>query len=219
MNSSNDCDGIIAVIDVGSYSASICFSLSDLDRLDPSVFVLSGDVKAFLQNDYSVNFGFIICRLRKSSEDEAVQYHPFGYSHFLETDGSLFVPTKHYHIHKQGIFRRFLCSSQAPERRADWDHEVYIAGLNYGIVEGPKVVENKSPNDARSTDFSTLCLSPQNMALTWENYAPSVLRKLSENVFQLPKSLFDDSSSNKYDLQLLEIRSEFQNTDLRIKIC
>ena len=120
------CDSVLEVIDVGSYQVSTAFSITDLSRIDSSVFSLSHDVAALLATNYPDNFGFIICQLKQGAQS----YHPFAYSHFsFSDDGTrLFVPTRHYHPHstKQSIWARV---KEWVSNTADWDHKIYVFHL------------------------------------------------------------------------------------------
>lgn len=80
----------------GSYRYSIAKELGDLNRADPSVFQLkSGSELTNLLKSYSdKNFGFIVCIIDLSAE-----YTPFAYLTSVMDNGSLFIPTKHYHTH------------------------------------------------------------------------------------------------------------------------
>jgi hypothetical protein len=84
----------LEVFNVGSYRVSVAQNFEDLERVDDSVFTLSGELTQFLKSSYGQQWGYIICQLKRGSE----QYHPFGYSHDIYR-GKIFVPTKHYHVH------------------------------------------------------------------------------------------------------------------------
>jgi hypothetical protein len=90
----------LAVFNVGSYSVSVANNLTDLHRVDTSVFNNCSDV---LRQHYTEPYwGFIICQLRDGNQ----KYHPFAYSHVM-LNGTFFIPTRHYHPDNQlGLHRR-----------------------------------------------------------------------------------------------------------------
>jgi len=87
-------NGAIPVHQVGSYNTSIVPNFAAFDKLQYKQFGLSPEVKALLKQYYSKSYGFVVCILRKNAE-----YHPFGYTHEIRSDGKLFVPTRHFHSH------------------------------------------------------------------------------------------------------------------------
>jgi hypothetical protein len=104
---------------VGPYQASIVPSIEDLDRLDPTVFQMSAELHNLLTSTYAFGanhapIGFVCCVLRAGKH----AYEPIAYSHDI-TEGSLFVPTKHFH---SGETLRELAQ--------DWDHEIYSLGTD-----------------------------------------------------------------------------------------
>lgn len=85
----------LVVTSVGSYSASIANSLSDLNLANPEVFTITEESKKYLAKHYNnPNFGFIICKLNVGNH----KYHPFAYSHNIK-DKTVFIPTRHFHLH------------------------------------------------------------------------------------------------------------------------
>lgn len=103
----------------GSYEVVLIPSSDDFDRI-PDSFELTEAVQKFLIENYSKNFGFLLCRLKKGS----VRYEPFAYSHDIQ-DTSLFVPTKHFHIHADTDFISRLSFMPKLSSKADWDHDIY----------------------------------------------------------------------------------------------
>ena len=104
----------------GSYEVVLIPSSDDFDRI-PESFELTEAVQKFLIENYSKNFGFLLCRLKKGS----VSYEPFAYSHDI-FEHHLFVPTKHFHIHTDSDF--MTGRSVVPKKidiKADWDHDIY----------------------------------------------------------------------------------------------
>ena len=98
----------LKVLNVGSYQVSLGMSLSDISRIDSSIFKLSGGCYELLSKEYNnLIFGFIICKLANNKKE----YHPFGYSHNIFND-ILFIPTKHYHKHNN--------------LTDDWSHDIYL---------------------------------------------------------------------------------------------
>lgn len=109
----------LAVFNVGSYAMSIAHGLSDLDRVDRSVFTLYPECRRVLSSHYSAPYwGFIICQLRSGNH----KYHPVAYSH-ATLKGQYFIPTLHHHAHG--------ASSWANANDGDWDHTIYVQnGVN-----------------------------------------------------------------------------------------
>lgn len=101
----SDCAKTLKVHDVGSYLASIVNTVSEIKNLD-KIFSIPNDCRKVLQ-EYPSHYGFIICKLKTDSKE----YHPFAYSHSLDTE--LFIPTKHYHGHTTSKYEHF-------------DHSIYI---------------------------------------------------------------------------------------------
>jgi hypothetical protein len=125
----------LQVFNVGSYKVSLAMGLSDLNRVDGSVFNLSSGCYDLLKSSYDSTFGFIICKLAKGLEN----YHPFAYSHQMIKPGQLFIPTKHYHDHKRGfiydpnnidsspMFSYFKQPKTNFNQEADdWSHDIYL---------------------------------------------------------------------------------------------
>ena len=134
----------LEVFHIGSYKVSLAMNLSDLKRVDESVFVLSDGCEETLNKNYKENYwGFIICKLAKGKED----YHPFGYSHDI-LNNQVFIPTKHYHqksnynvinknnynsdtINSSPMFQMFTLNRSFNSNREDliaddWSHEIYL---------------------------------------------------------------------------------------------
>jgi len=85
-------NGSIAIQEVGSYNTSIVPNFDSFDKLQYNHFGLAPEIKDILKQYYSKSYGFIVCILRKNAE-----YHPFGYTHEIRTDGKLFVPSRHHY--------------------------------------------------------------------------------------------------------------------------
>lgn len=84
--------GMISVMDIGSYKASIVPKYHDFARLQFGEFNLDSSVSKLLERYYSRDYGFVVCILKPQAT-----YHPFAYVHELRSNGELFVPTRHYH--------------------------------------------------------------------------------------------------------------------------
>jgi hypothetical protein len=106
---------LLPVFQVGSYLASIVPSLYDFSRVNRDVFDYGDDLIRVLEKNYKEGFGFILCVLKKGSHT----YHPFAYTHDIQTPNRLFIPTRHYHPGESNS-------------TADWDHIIYspITELN-----------------------------------------------------------------------------------------
>lgn len=131
-------DNSLAVVDVGSYKATLVPSHAQLDFIDINVFGTVNDkIKEMLAKYYGENgennapFGYIVCKLKYGS----AKYHPFAYAHKI-ADGKLFVPTRHEHNDTRtdasssfSTYAPLIYSDFRPkhstEHEADWDHDIY----------------------------------------------------------------------------------------------
>ena len=93
----------------GSYEVALVPSLYEFHRIPGTFVILTEDVKRFLFNNYPPDWGVLLCKLKEGVND----YEPFAYSHEIH-EGTLFLPTKHYHVDKKG------------GNHADWDHDIYL---------------------------------------------------------------------------------------------
>lgn len=123
----------LPVLEVGSYQVSLARSLADLDRVDASVFRLTGGCRATLAQYYvGPIWGFIICQLRQGD----CTYHPLAYSHNILA-GRYFIPTRHYHEHPAPLLRTYardLGATSHTSHGEDWDHTIYVYnGMPSGI--------------------------------------------------------------------------------------
>lgn len=107
----------IAIVDVGSYQASIVPSIDEFVFLN-SLFKIPENVIEILKKYYAKNFSFIVCKLREGE----VKYHPFAYYHELLRHNTLFIPTRHHHPHSIG-------GTHVEEAISDWDHAFYAANV------------------------------------------------------------------------------------------
>ena len=125
------------VIDVGSYKASIAYSVDDLLRLNAGVFGdLNPKLLDMLRSTYGDRFGFVCCILNEGGNT----YEPIAYSHVRGSAHSLFVPTKHYHVHNINPLIEYSYANEsirnfyegalhaATKWSDDWDHEIYSIG-------------------------------------------------------------------------------------------
>jgi hypothetical protein len=131
MNASQSFDATpLPVFDVGSYRVSLAHNLADLDRVDPSVFVMNPECSSMLRHTYPESqWGFIICQLRPGNH----KYHPFAWSHALLPNG-YFIPTKHFH---KAVGPHITVD---PSMADDWSHTIYIYN---GVRQGyPKYAWN-----------------------------------------------------------------------------
>jgi hypothetical protein len=147
----------------GSYEVVLVPSMDDLDLIPTHFTVLSSEVVEFLKASYPINFGVLLCKLKKGSTD----YEPFAYSHNIQANDQLFFPTKHYHVHDKpnqwsahdeepgwtGAFGGSLLGGDLmglPGRKMpqivntrfanDWDHEIYSAQTPTWCHESSKKV-------------------------------------------------------------------------------
>jgi hypothetical protein len=139
----------LEVLRSGSYRYSVAPTAADIVRADPRVFTsLPADLQALVDQYQAQQFGFIVCLL-----DASADYAPFAYvSDRVPGSESLFVPTRHYHTHAaaasfsgarptvelggglNGLGSVFTTatgsSSSSATDAADWDHDVYVLGLD-----------------------------------------------------------------------------------------
>jgi hypothetical protein len=117
----------LEVIEHGSYRVVLAKSLLDTDRVPSDFLTLSDDVKTFLSENYgSGPFGFLLCKLKAG----ATEYEPFAYSHKILEANRLFVPTKHFHVHRDA-------SSSDASMADDWDHDVYGVRIVKTVFQSP----------------------------------------------------------------------------------
>lgn len=100
----------LEVIRVGSYDVSIVPTIQDFSLLDEEHFVLDPNLAKLFAQRYETDSAFVVCRLRHGEK-----FHPIAYTSSVRKDGSLFVPTYHYHGHPS-------------ETKPDWDHVIYAMG-------------------------------------------------------------------------------------------
>ncbi len=131
----------VQILNVGSYVASGC----SMEQLCQHIWVLRDHFKIsdstleFIKTNYPTGYDFVLCKL-----DQAKTYHPFGYIHQRLPNGSVFIPTMHYH-EKEHVEGPNFTNWEVMEHQddADWDHMIYtlncrIPGMN---KIGPTKVE------------------------------------------------------------------------------
>jgi len=209
-NLANNCfddvnDSFLEVLDVGSYSVSLAKNLTDLKRVDTTVFTLSNGLQKVLNTSYSgKNMGFIICKLKIGND----KYHPLAYSHSFI--GKLYIPTKHYH--KADEDNSLMFSGYAPfssgsnwnrdlkvtpmnrgksmdELADDWDHDIYV--VNYAK-------DNKDNSYLHTLNTSKYMWTKQ-FGIDLKQYG-----------FELPNHI--------YNFEKLVIEGEQKNMDLMISV-
>lgn len=154
----------LEVLRSGSYRYSVAPTAADLHRADERIFRdLPADLQSLVDEYAAGQFGFVVCIL-----DATASYSPFAYVSDVLPNGSLFVPTRHYHTHPthpatsrrhhHSVAVRPMAAADwagaAPAHQsnaaaaasvtADWDHDVYVVGLP---ADGLKCVsmDNKPP--------------------------------------------------------------------------
>lgn len=154
----------LRVQDVGSYKVSVAPNLEALALVDPSVFVLSPQTQAVLQQSYGSGFAFVVAQLTTNGA-----YHPLGYLHPL-VDDILFVPTKHEHGDTVGD-------------KASWDHKIYHTGKILSFDRRyretlsdsnvlrlfDRLVEKIHRKDANLSSLLSLWLTPETLLRTTIN--------------------------------------------------
>eukprot|EP00039_Didymoeca_costata_P014148 m.225482 g.225482 ORF g.225482 m.225482 type:complete len:278 (+) comp15957_c4_seq10:185-1018(+) len=135
-NASPNCSDSLAVVQIGSYKASIVPTIGDFERLRMDVFTIDPVVFEFLSQKYPNQYGFVVCQLDKERD-----YHPFGYITQKLPDGSMFIPTMHYHEHAK------TKKKHNPSTHADWDHEIF--SINHPLL-GPRQQDSSSKAATKS---------------------------------------------------------------------
>lgn len=95
---------------VGSYDVFVCKNLQAI----VNNFAVDNKVIQLLAKYYHKQFAFLLCKLKNGKE---YKYHPLAYIHHVR-DQTLFVPTKHLHIHRQG--------DEYEKNYEHWDHHIYV---------------------------------------------------------------------------------------------
>jgi hypothetical protein len=160
--SANVAKGHLPIQSHGSYEVVLVPSMGDINRIPPQFTTLTPEVIEFLNASYPINFGIVLCKLKKGSTD----YEPFAYSHDIQANTQLFFPTKHYHVHNEsqnrmseddeeqgwssgfgssllggsmlGLLNRNIPKLVNTRFADDWDHEIYSAGTPVWCHESPK---------------------------------------------------------------------------------
>jgi len=155
-------NGALPIQSHNSYEVILVPSLGDINRIPPRFTILTQEVIEFLNASYPINFGIILCKLKKG----AVDYEPFAYSHDIQANTQLFFPTKHYHTHNEsqkaveyddeeigwsngfgssllggnmmGLLSRTMPKLVNTRFADDWDHEIYSAGTPVWCHESSK---------------------------------------------------------------------------------
>lgn len=111
------CGSTLKVQIVGDYAFSVVHSLDELKNIDKNVFSLSAGCEQMLSREYGTeqfaHFGFIVCKMVGKKQSTPKPYSAFAYSHQINNENDMFVPTKHYHNSDEEII-------------PDWDHIVYL---------------------------------------------------------------------------------------------
>jgi hypothetical protein len=117
-DSDDDIDDL-PIISHGSYEVVLLHSMKHFGRIPAKFNILTSEVIHFLQQSYTSEFGLLLCRLKEGYAD----YEPFAYSHDIQSNGSLFFPTKHYHVHSTNHSN--VGSTNVDKYAYDWDHDIY----------------------------------------------------------------------------------------------
>ena len=138
----------LKVHSVGIYDVSIVNHVPEFSRLNPLYFTIGDDLIDMLSRTYGSEFGYLVCKLKEGDQD----YHPFAYTHDLHTNGKVFLPTLHYHLHEY---------SSPSKKYADWDHTIYSIGTSLKQdyeyrFRSHKVKFSKLPEKVRSMKDYTM---------------------------------------------------------------
>lgn len=82
----------LPISQVGGYQCSLAQSIDQMKLVDPSVFTLPENIEIVLREHYATGYAFAVCIF---SGDVAA--HPIGYISERDTNGRLFIPTRHEH--------------------------------------------------------------------------------------------------------------------------
>ncbi len=134
----------LKVLQVGSYKTSYVPSHADFPRLSSAHFPLDPSVLRFLKDSYDDGlFGFAVFRL-----DRNQTYHPFGYLHATLPDSTLFIPTVHLHMHRQG---------EVLTNEVDWDHRIWCMNAAIGnLAQEVRNTNTVDPNHIQLVPFDKL---------------------------------------------------------------
>lgn len=102
---------------IGTYDVSVSHSFEELIRLNFEAFRLDESVLDVIRGKYPSSFGYVVCRMVQT----VISPHPIVYSHRVDDDGEMFVPTFHHHMHKSGDGARHV---------VDWEHTIYVFGAD-----------------------------------------------------------------------------------------
>lgn len=145
----------LEVESVGNYLISVAHSLDDLDRIDPSVFQVSPQLKELFSEHYAEGFGFVICTFNPKKPMKA---HPIGYIHDFEPNGKMFVPTRHLHDlkpHETEKFDHLLFSLNTMNDDESGPSAEEIEKENYRIIHGrlPEPEPEPEPEKEKKPGF------------------------------------------------------------------
>lgn len=116
----------LPVFRTGSWEHSFVPDLRSFPRLH-SRFQTDAKLIGFLSRSYPTGFGFLVCDFKGTG----TRMLPLAYLSELQPDGTVFIPTKHYHPP----------ASDAAKPSVDWDHSIFCASasLCYSVGESKTI--------------------------------------------------------------------------------
>jgi hypothetical protein len=181
---------------VGSYDVFVCKSLQAI----VNNFSVSPKVIELLAKYYFTGFSFLLCKLKSGKE---FKYHPLAYVHKIK-DQSLFIPTKHLHIHRQG--------EDYEKNYEYWDHHIYVynylsnLGFKNQVLVGFKDEVNRIMQEYKNESYFKLLGDVETPKLKFEDRVKIV------STVGLPKIPFFHDTVDS--INRFVIKNVFLNDDL-----
>lgn len=181
---------------VGSYDVFVCKSLQAI----VNNFSVSSKVIELLAKYYFTGFSFLLCKLKSGKE---FKYHPLAYVHKIK-DQSLFIPTKHLHIHRQG--------EDYEKNYEYWDHHIYVynylgnLGFKNQVLVGFKDEVNRIIQEYKNESYFKLLGDVDTPKLKFEDRVKIV------STVGLPKIAFVHDTVDS--INRFVIKNVFLNDDL-----
>jgi len=179
----------LEVFDVGGYKVSIAYNLSDVLKIDTSVFTLPENVADILKEAYSNGFAFVICAF--SNKD--FKSHPIAFECDKPSKTKLFCPTLHVHGGED----------EKKSKEAEWSHIIYSfdsVKTKHGksLLEDMEEAEKLKNSEEFNVRFPKVSLA-------------DVVKKLSESNVSKPKH-----NNDKLDLVYEKKHGRHINEDVLI---
>jgi len=173
------------VKEVGAYRVSIVPDIDAFSRVNREVFELEDEVGKLLRREYAKGFSFIVARMRTDADKET-KFEPLAYVHKRMPDGTLFVPTYHYHKERRDDYGDI-------RQHYDWNHRIYAIGGSIHDVD-PIWGESRC---ATTAAMRQVLESVAPLALRSEHHMVEILSRYNANhdIFVTPHVGNSDSRS------------------------